>query len=89
MQFERIWLKRNFFSKENSFSQNSQNPWNFKISKEDKDQTTKNHLNLIKQIISNNQKSQHTLIYTNRSKILANVGAGIAYMCGRNSDEKS
>jgi hypothetical protein len=29
------------------------------------------------------------LIYTNRSKILANVGAGIAYMCGRNSDEKS
>jgi len=35
------------------------------------------------------RNSQHTLIYTDGSKILANVGAGIAYMCGRNSDEKS
>ena len=85
-------LKEISFSKENSFSQNSQNsqnPWNFKISKENKDQTTKNYLNLIKRIISNNQMSQHTLIYTDGSKILANVGAGIAYMCGRNSGEKS
>ena len=76
-------------SKENSYSQNSQNSWNFKISKENKDQTTKNHLNLIKKIIPNNHNSQHTVIYTDGSKILANVGAGIAYMSGRNSGEKS
>jgi len=30
-------LKEISFSKENLFSQNSQNSWNFKISKEDKD----------------------------------------------------
>ncbi len=86
---EEFSLKQKSFSKENSSSQNSQNPWNFKISKENKDQTTKNYLNLIKRIISKNQNAQHTLIYMDGSKILANVGAGIAYMCGRNSDEKS
>ena len=85
---KKFGLKHFSFLKENSFSQNSQNSWNFEISKENKDQTTKNHLNLIKKIISNNHNSQHTLIYTDRSKILVNVGAEIVYMSERNSNEK-
>jgi len=32
------------------------------ISKEDKKQTTKNHLNLVKRILPRNRNSQHTLI---------------------------
>lgn len=62
---------------------------NIQISKEDKDQTTKNHLNLVKRILSSNEKSQHTMIYTDEFKIQANVSAGLAYMSERNSDEKS
>jgi len=62
---------------------------NIQISKEDKDQTTKNHLNLVKRILSSNGKSQHTVIYTDEFKIQANVSASLAYMSERNSDEKS
>jgi len=49
----------------------------------------KNHLNLVKRILSSNGKSQHTVIYTDEFKIQANVGAGLAYLSERKSDEKS
>jgi hypothetical protein len=58
------------------------------ISKEDKDQTTKNHLNLVKRILPRDRNSRHTVIYTDGSKILVNVGADLAYMSGRNTGEK-
>jgi len=58
------------------------------ISKEDKEQTTKNHLNLVKRILSRDRNSQHTLIYTDESKILVNVDTDLVYMSERNTDEK-
>jgi len=58
------------------------------ISKEDKEQMTKNHLNLVKRILSRNRNSQHTLIYTDESKILINVSTDLVYMSERNTDEK-
>jgi len=59
------------------------------ISKEDKEQTTKNYLNLVKRSLSRNRNSQHTLIYTDESKILVNVSTDLAYMSERNNGEKS
>jgi len=58
------------------------------ISKKDKEQTTKKHLNLVKRILSSDRNSQHTLIYIDESKILINVGTDLAYMSERNTDEK-
>jgi len=57
------------------------------ISKEDKEQTTKNHLNLVKRILSRDRNSQHTLIYTDEFKILVNVDTDLVYMSGRNTGE--
>jgi len=51
------------------------------ISKEDKEQTTKNHLNLVKRILSRDRNSQHTLIYIDEFKSLINVGANLVYIC--------
>jgi len=58
------------------------------ISKEDKKQTTKKHLNLVKRILLSNRNSQHTLIYTDEFKILVNVDADLVYMSEKNTDEK-
>jgi len=59
------------------------------IAQQNTDQIIKYYLNLIKRILSNTQNAQYTVIYTDGSKIQTNVGAGIAYMSGRNSGEKS
>jgi len=58
------------------------------ISKEDKEQTTKNYLNLVKRILSRNRNSQHTLIYTDEFKILVNVSTDLVYISERNTGEK-
>ena len=58
------------------------------ISKEDKEQTTQNYLNLVKRILSSNRNSQHTLIYTDEFKILVNMNTDLVYMFEKNTDEK-
>jgi len=58
------------------------------INKEDKEQTIKIHLNLVKRILSRDRNSQHTLIYIDEFKILVNVDTDLAYMSERNTDEK-
>jgi len=57
------------------------------ISKEDKKQTTKKYLNLVKRILSRNRNSQHTLIYTDEFKILVNIDTDLVYMSEKNIDE--